>query len=375
MGISNDAQMPLISVIVPVFNAEKYLPEALRSILKQTLADFELLVVYDRSKDRSLEILEEYARGDSRLKIIAGPGKGLPSALNSALEVARGKYIARMDADDICVPNRFEKQVRFLEEHPDVGIVGSSFTVFDDRGALRVIRHPTEPLELFWKMITDTKIAHPTVMFRRSALGDARYPDVEAEDFALFSRMMRRTKIANIGEPLLSYRTHRDNKSLLPEKKARLRAAVNRTYLETYADLGGPAGFEDVFWNFRELGVIRVSQFASCFLVGHSLMVACAKRYGIPRTDKRFIRLQAFFIRSYLGAFARKIPRLLFTYTSRDGIATKLLGARSNRRLALGKKRACIETGSSNLNEKGDQLMAFALSPPISPLANGKDQS
>jgi len=112
---------PKVSVIMPVFNGEQGIREAIDSILGQTYSDFEFLIVNDRSTDGSESIINEYARHDARIVLLHnGKEKGIVGALNTGLENARGEYLARMDADDISVPARFEKQLRFLEEHRDV---------------------------------------------------------------------------------------------------------------------------------------------------------------------------------------------------------------------------------------------------------------
>src|SRR5437870_2605656 len=112
------SQAPMISVLLPVYNAQPYLQEALDSILAQSVADFELLALDDGSSDLSLRILREYERVDSRIRVISRENRGLVSTLNELISIARGRYLARMDADDICCPLRFRQQVDFLESNP-----------------------------------------------------------------------------------------------------------------------------------------------------------------------------------------------------------------------------------------------------------------
>ena len=127
--------VPLISVVMPVYNSAPFLAEAIESILSQTLRDFELLIVYDNSNDSSLEIIRNYQQVDNRIKIIYGINNGLIGALNQGMEAAQGKFVARMDSDDISLPLRFEKQVQLMES---VGgdICGCHFLIINDIGKL-----------------------------------------------------------------------------------------------------------------------------------------------------------------------------------------------------------------------------------------------
>ena len=117
---------PMVSVLMAVYNAEKYLTEAVESILVQTFADFEFLIIDDGSVDGSAAILEDYAESDERVKVIHNSENlGLTKSLNIGLKLTQGKFIARIDADDVAVPERFEKQITFMDDHPDIGVCGS----------------------------------------------------------------------------------------------------------------------------------------------------------------------------------------------------------------------------------------------------------
>ena len=114
-------ESPKISVVMPVLNGEKYLAEAIESILNQTFQDFEFIIVDDGSTDQTPEILRSYANKDSRIQIVTNPiNRGIGYSRNRGIALSRGEYIANMDADDLCLPERFEKQVRFLDSHPDI---------------------------------------------------------------------------------------------------------------------------------------------------------------------------------------------------------------------------------------------------------------
>ncbi len=124
-----------VSVIMPVYNGERYLEAAVESILNQTFSDFEFIITDDGSTDTSLALLRRYANRDPRIRLISRPNTGYVKALIEAVPLAKGKYIARMDADDISLPERFERQVRFLEQNPDYAVVGSKVLLIDSDGA------------------------------------------------------------------------------------------------------------------------------------------------------------------------------------------------------------------------------------------------
>jgi len=205
---------PLISVILPVRDLRRYIAQAIDSILGQTLGDFELLAVDDGSTDGTSEILAQYAKKDPRVRVLPGPVSGIARAMNLAVSEARGRLIARMDGDDICMPTRFEKQVRFLSDNPEHVLIGSHCTLIDPDGR-PICQKPGMPdsheqidallLEMKWPLV------HPAVMIRAAALSkiggyDERYRTVEDHD--LFLRLAEVGKLANLSEVLLLYRQH-----------------------------------------------------------------------------------------------------------------------------------------------------------------------
>jgi glycosyltransferase involved in cell wall biosynthesis len=212
---------PKISVLMPVYNSEKYLAEAIDSILNQTLKDFELLIINDGSTDFSLEIAKSYAEKDLRVSILKNTrSKGVAGALNTGLQVARGKYIARMDADDISFPERFQKQFDFMEKNPDIDVCGSWYELFGFNGG--VIKTPSSHKEIKETLVFYCCIGHPSVMIRGSSLYvcdleySEKYPN--AEDYEFWCRVTDRFKFANIPEILLKYRVH-ENQTGFAKKK------------------------------------------------------------------------------------------------------------------------------------------------------------
>lgn len=203
---------------MPVRNEERYLPGALDSLFRQTLADWELVAVDDGSSDATPAILEQAAALDGRVRVIRLPGAGLVAALNAGLDACRGDFLARMDGDDICHPRRFQRQAAYLQEHPETGLVASSFRHFPRSGLRRgmldyerwqnsLASHAAITRDLF----VESPFVHPTVMTRRSilqALGG--YRDLGwAEDYDLWLRMAAAgTRFARLAEPLFFWRDH-----------------------------------------------------------------------------------------------------------------------------------------------------------------------
>ncbi|HAS7841575.1 TPA: glycosyltransferase family 2 protein, partial [Vibrio cholerae] len=139
---------PKISVVMSVYNGEKYLGEAIDSILKQTFSDFEFIIINDGSTDKTLEIIKSYMKKDDRIVLVSRENKGLIVSLNEGLDLAKGQYIARMDADDISIKSRFEKQIEFLDSNPDIGVCGTWVEVFGENIKSKKWKMPTQDPDL-----------------------------------------------------------------------------------------------------------------------------------------------------------------------------------------------------------------------------------
>lgn len=204
------SRQPLVSVLMSVHNDLQYLRESVDSILDQTLGDFEFILIDDGSTDGSGNFLRNLS--DPRVKLLVNPSNiGLTASLNLGLEVAHGKYLARMDADDISEPQRLDRQLNFLEAHPRIGIVGCSRHLIDEEGKTVAIAPALEDdLAIRWKCLMGNPFAHPTVMIRRDVLLDhsLRYdPSFRtAQDYELWTRLLPLTRAANLPEPLVRYR-------------------------------------------------------------------------------------------------------------------------------------------------------------------------
>lgn len=201
-----------ISVVMSVFNAEKYLASAIESILCQTYSDFELILINDQSTDGSKQIILEYAQKDPRIVVLENEENiGLTKSLNKGIAVAKGEYIARMDADDISVPDRFEKQVAFLEEHPEYSFVSCIGRYIDENGNPEQLRYFPETNEEIYAMMHKVDcVMHPGVIFRRldiAKIGNYCEDFRVVQDYDLWFRgMAAGYKFYNIQEPLVLFR-------------------------------------------------------------------------------------------------------------------------------------------------------------------------
>ena len=217
-----------ISVVMAVYNGENYLRTAIDSILRQTESDFEFIIIDDASTDSTPSILDSYA--DDRLRVIRNEQNlKLPASLNKGLKMARGKYIARMDADDIAMPDRFEKQVKYLETHQDVAVIGGSFQVFNEFGEDVYVHkaYCDEMLDKYY--LIPSPIGHPTAMLRKSMtvdegfLYDEQY--TSAQDYDLWLRIAQKHKINNIPDVVLKYRVHANSISKKRSEEQQINAA------------------------------------------------------------------------------------------------------------------------------------------------------
>lgn len=201
---------PLISVVLPAFNAEKYIIEAVRSILNQTFQDFELIVINDGSTDATEDILRNLIYEDKRIKLINRENRGLVASLNEGIEVAKGVWIARMDADDIAIPHRFELQLECLRQ-TGADICGGGIQRFgtSDR---RIFMPWKSDEAIKMQMLFSSPFAHPTIMMRTALVRQLRYDATweKAEDYDLWERAAHAGwKMANVPEVLLLYRVHK----------------------------------------------------------------------------------------------------------------------------------------------------------------------
>jgi glycosyltransferase involved in cell wall biosynthesis len=231
-------QTAKVTVLMPVYNTAPYLKAAIDSILTQTFTDFELLIIDDASTDGSVDTVKTYT--DARIKLIEKPqNTGYTNSLNLGLELATGQYVARMDSDDISLPERFAKQVAFMDAHPEVGVCGTWIKTFGCPQPA-VIQYPTSHDRIAIQLFSSSQFAHPSVMIRKSILAGqpVRYDqDMEpTEDFDLWVRLSRVTQLANLPEVLLHYRFHQGQVSAT--RRSRQIEKFNQVRLKQLAELG-----------------------------------------------------------------------------------------------------------------------------------------
>lgn len=215
---------PKVSVVMPVYNAEPFVGPAIESVLKQTFTDFEFIIINDGSTDSSTEVLRRYDDMDERIRLVEQRNQGITPTLNRGVALARGKYIARMDADDICLPERFQLQVDYLDAHSSCVLVGGNVEPIDQDGKtiqlddkrfgkyVRGMNFPQEHDAIEERLLTaGWAFMHPTVMMCREAVtrvGGYNPKIKDAEDVDLFIRLAEIGRVANLPDTLLKYRYH-----------------------------------------------------------------------------------------------------------------------------------------------------------------------
>lgn len=216
--ISKDEHLyndPAVSVVMSVYNGGRYLSEAIESILCQTFKNFEFIIIDDGSEDDSLELIKKYMAADDRIVLISRANKGLPCSLNEGINIAKGEFIARMDADDVAYPQRLEKQIGYMRANAAVGILGTWARTIEHGAKSRIIKLPVNDGHMRSLLIFTPCFIHPTVVMRRKVLveNNLRYNEAfsNSQDYELWSRLEEVTEIANLAEVLLGYRVHSES--------------------------------------------------------------------------------------------------------------------------------------------------------------------
>lgn len=234
----NVATMPIISVVMSVYNGEQFLARAIESILNQTIKDFEFIIINDGSTDGSIAIIEEYAKRDCRIRLISRENKGLIASLNEGIASARGEWIARMDADDISLPDRFEKQLEWLQQTGAdicggwVKLIGTWFH--------RMRRSHSSSDAIRIKLLFSSAFAHPTVMLRTSLAKANPYSENahHVEDYELWARLAKLgVKMTNYPGVVLRYRIHPGQVTAIKQKQQRENMIqIFRDYSSSFLD-------------------------------------------------------------------------------------------------------------------------------------------
>lgn len=218
MRTTENIAHPRITVLMPVYNAEKFVAAAIESILAQTYDSLEFLVIDDHSTDESAAIISSFC--DPRIRLVVNArNEGITASLNKGVELAKGELIARMDADDISHPLRLEKQVAYMLANPDCAMLSTSVRIIDEDGRYRY-SEGTLSKYLYYNLFFECCIYHSTVMFRKDRLQAAGgYRSAYAEDFELFQRIAGCYPVGGLDEPLLDYRLHPANTSTAAQKE------------------------------------------------------------------------------------------------------------------------------------------------------------
>lgn len=220
-------QNPLVSVIMPVFNAGNFLRLAIESILNQTYQNFELIIIDDASTDKSWQIISQYKKQNPKkikaLRLKKGLKKGGDAAANIGFQLAKGEFVARMDADDISLPQRLEKQVNYLLNHPDVFMVGSRAWVIDKEGEIVGEKNVSlSHQEIYKNYFIFHPMIHPSIMIRKSEIKRKNLYKIKYSannDLLTFFELLKTKKFVNLPDKLVCYRIHNKNDSLTNVKK------------------------------------------------------------------------------------------------------------------------------------------------------------
>lgn len=233
----------LISIVMPVYNAGDFLVEAVQSIINQTYKNWELIAINDGSTDKSLELLKKFAKNDHRIRIITfDKRKGMAAALNKGLDLAKGYYIARMDADDISLPKRLVTQMNYLIRNKNIVAVGSQVRLIDEKGkkiGYKIFSQDAN--ELYKQMATMMAIQHPVLFTYAHLIKKCRYANhVTAEDVSMFFKLLQYGNFSNTKETLFMYRIRNNSNSLKDPKKtfnltlkSRINAVIKLGYKPT----------------------------------------------------------------------------------------------------------------------------------------------
>jgi len=287
-GIDMATETPLISICMPVYNAEPYVAEAVESMLGQTLGDFEFLIIDDGSTDDSLRILKRYAARDPRIRLTSRPNQGLVPTLNELVDGARGEFLARMDADDIAMPERFEKQVQYLRDHPDCAVVGCRVWEIDAEGD-PVTEWPTlsdhDEIDAFHFRLMGPALLHPSIMMRREAVlavGGYR-PFAVSEEIDLYLRLAERWRLGRVPDYLLKYRVHTTNYSRDPKTQAQSYRANCEILIDAYRRRNLPVSLPPEVVPSRDPKYRHSPEW-------HRVMGWIALLGGHPRTARKYAR-------------------------------------------------------------------------------------
>ncbi len=243
---------PKISIIMPVYNTQDYLAEAIESVLDQTFYDFELIIVDDDSSDKTLNIAKKYAKKDERIKIIKNEiNKNIGASLNNGIYYSSAKIIARMDGDDISMPTRLEKQYKLLSKNKELAVVGCNMITIDEEGnEIGRRSYTTDSEALKKKMFRYSPFAHPSTMYRKEVFQESGgyNPALSpTEDLDLWMKIGRKYELSNVPEYLFKYRVYKRSSSHKRLRNVEIKVLLIRIYAVFF--YGYRPSFIDVLYN------------------------------------------------------------------------------------------------------------------------------
>ena len=308
--------MPKITVLMPVFNCELYIREAVDSILNQTFTDFEFLIIDDASTDKTVSIIKSYK--DSRIQLIEKiTNTGYTKSLNYGLQVAKGEYVARMDGDDISLPERFAKQVAFLDANLDVVLCGTSYEIIGEKKKTII---PENHDEIKLALLRANCIAHPSVLIRKKALDEffvvydtSKEP---AEDYNMWVRLLKIGKLHNLQEILLKYRIHITSVSRTRVEEQERNTIETRIQLLNYLGIYlEPFELELVRKSFKRISAVSFKEYKAFKHIQQKLLASNASCFFEPVGFEQFvIHLEADVLRKCFLRQKNYFPSVYFDY-------------------------------------------------------------
>ena len=321
--------MKKVSIIMPAYNAEKYIGEAIESILSQTYTDYEFIIINDGSTDKTEKIIRSY--DDSRIVYLENEkNSGIVVTLNKGLDYATGEYIARMDADDISVNNRLEKQVAYMEKNKKVGLLGTGIRVFGTEIQQYDRVFTTDSKQLKAELIFNSCVAHPTVMIRREILeqNHLRYNEefAGAEDYCLWWEIAKVSSIATLKDILLNYRIH--SSQITKQKDMQYYSMMQKLMKQRFEDIGVSVSNDEetafamyCFGEYEKYSGLNLKMLVDCF----NRILSCnrTQEYFEQRKLNKIFELAVIYSLNN-SAIAEEEKKKIYKYAIEVGVFTML---------------------------------------------------
>jgi glycosyltransferase involved in cell wall biosynthesis len=298
---------PRVSIILPIFNGEKYLSDAISSLVAQTFTDFELLIIDDGSTDNSVALVQDWTTKDRRIRLIINKiPHGLPYALNLGLQEARGEFIARADCDDIHHITKLKTQIRFMALHPSIMLLGTAYQPFGVNGKRSPIYHPKDPIRIAWNMLTGSAFCHPSVIFRKEVISKiGTYPFVASEDYAFFSAIVHRWPTANLRMVALDYREHSHSSSITHRDS--IAKSSLQTSMKNISSYLGDGGDAETLYNLLVRRYLPLQKFFTVTHMCYTIAKKMQASYHLSSMDFSVLKLKLHILKVLLGVQIRTV--------------------------------------------------------------------